>query len=114
LIIASVIAGVLVLEFWCLPQRMALGGELVGVTQDDPVAAVRHALQPLFEKKPNGDLNETASFTPEFKALADRYFSNEDNARSFDADWLLGVQEWDFLTPTYSTYMSNNTQAVVR
>ena len=80
----------------------------------NPLEFLRHVLRPLFEHAPNADRDETAAFAPEFKTLADKYFSNNDNARSFDADLLLGLQDWSESTPSYSVFVVDDTHATVR
>jgi hypothetical protein len=83
-------------------------------TQGNPSEFVRRVLTPLFERAPHADRDETATFAFEFKTLVDKYFSIQDNARSFDADWLLGAQDWSESTPSYSAFVIDDTHAIVK
>ena len=78
----------------------------------DPAQVVRQAIQPLFQHKKGADSNETNFFSPELKRFADAYFAADDNARDFDADWLLGMQDWDG-TPSFSPFILGERRARV-
>jgi len=78
----------------------------------DPAQVVRQAILPLFQHKKGADSNETSFFSPELKRLADAYFAADDNARDFDADWLLGMQDWDG-TPSFSPFILGERRARV-
>jgi hypothetical protein len=80
----------------------------------DPALVVRQAIQPLFQHKKGADSKETSFFSTEFKHLADAYFAADDNARDFDADWLLGMQDWSGLTPSFSTFILDERRAKVK
>ena len=83
-------------------------------THGDPSQIVRQALLPLFQQKKGADQNETRLFSPELKMLADQYFAVGDNARNFDADWLLGMQDWSGQTPSFSTFILDDGHAKVQ
>ncbi len=88
----------------------------VGATtaHGDPAQIVRQALLPLFQQKKGAEENETRFFSPAFKKLADDYFSVDENARDFDADPLLGTQDWSALTPSFSTFVLDDHHAKVQ
>lgn len=86
----------------------------VATSHGDPTQIVRQALLPLFQGTNGAADNETRFFSPAFKKLADDYFSVGENARNFDADWLLGVQDWGALTPSFSTYVVDDRHAKVQ
>jgi hypothetical protein len=100
----------------CLLDFPSIAKEIPNTTMihGNPSEFVRHVLTPLFEQAPNAERDETATFAPDFKVLADKYFSSEDNARSFDADWLLGVQDWSESTPSYSAFVVDDGHATVK
>lgn len=79
----------------------------------DPSEAVRNAVVPLLKNQRGADQNETRFFSPSLKVIADKYFSIEDNARDFDADWILGMQDWGGLTPSFSTFVLDESHALV-
>jgi hypothetical protein len=70
-------------------------------------------IQPLFQDKKGADRDETNFFSPELKRLAEAYFAADDNARDFDADWILGMQDWSGLTPSFSTFILDERRARV-
>jgi hypothetical protein len=84
------------------------------VLRADPSQTVQQALLPLLQRKKGADQNETRFFSSAFKKLADEYFSVDDNARDFDADWLLGMQDWGGLTPEFFTTVLDDSHAKVK
>ena len=88
----------------------------VGVTTShgDPAQVVRKALLPLFQHKKGADRAETSFFSAELRKLADDYFSAGNNAGDFDADWLLGMQDWGGMTPSFSTFVLDDQHAKIK
>jgi hypothetical protein len=88
----------------------------VGATtvHGDLAQIVRQALLPLFQHKNGAEENETRFFSPAFKKIADDYFSVDENARDFDADPLVGMQDWSALTPSFSTFVLDDHHAKVQ
>ena len=85
----------------------------VVTSHGDPALIVRQAIQPLFQHNKGSDSKETNFFSSEFKRLADAYFAADDNARDFDADGLLGRQDWSG-SPSLSTVVLDERRARVK
>ncbi len=74
----------------------------------DPAQIVHQALDPIFQKKAGAEDDESRYLTPAVKLRADAFFSVEDNARSFDSDLLLGMQDWSDMTPVFLRLVAVN------
>jgi hypothetical protein len=86
----------------------------VVTSHGDPAVVVRQAIQPLLQNKKGAESSETSFFSREFKHLAEAYFAADDNARAFDADWLLGIQDWGGLVPSVSAFILGERRARVK
>jgi hypothetical protein len=100
-------------SYWTKGKANKTKGSFGACEWDDPSQIVRQALLPLFEHKKGANQNEIRFFTPTLKKLAYDYFAIDDNARDFDADWLLGMQDWSGITPTFSTIIIDVNHAKV-
>jgi hypothetical protein len=82
----------------------------------NPQYVLQHSLAPLFkpDHTANATDNETQSFSPDLRRLTDLYFSADQNARDFDSDTLLGMQDWTARVPTLSTIVLTDTYAAIK
>jgi hypothetical protein len=84
------------------------------VANGDPSLVLRHAALPLINQVRGADRRETTFFTPQVKTIVETYFAKGDNARNFDADWLLGIQDWSGQVPAFSSLVISEKEAIVR